>query len=181
MSQGTFDDKSTLVQVMVWCCPATSHYLSQCRQRSLLLYGITRPPCFDTGTQTCVSELGRHWIMQVSQVPSYYLNQCYNLNRNRTLRKSDHCILFTCFENVSKQVAISVMLFTPARPKELLRKEKGQFTDIGWTVCEDTWAQHAAHNPKFQNMGSFRHPQWWHLKRLKDPPTSVCCFSSAGN
>ena len=24
------DDKSTLVQVMAWCCQATSHYLSQC-------------------------------------------------------------------------------------------------------------------------------------------------------
>ena len=124
MSQGTFDDKSTLVQVMVWCCPATSHYLSQCRQRSLLLYGITRPPCFDTGTQTCVSELGRHWIMQVSQVPSYYLNQCYNLNRNRTLRKSDHCILFTCFENVSKQVAISVIFFLQQGLKSYWEKRR---------------------------------------------------------
>ena len=26
------DDKSTLVQVMAWCCQASSHYLSQCCQ-----------------------------------------------------------------------------------------------------------------------------------------------------
>ena len=24
---------------------------------------------------------------------------------------------------------------------------------------------------KFEKMGLFRHPQWWYLKRLKDPPT----------
>ena len=43
MSQNTFDDKSTLVQVMAWCHQATSHYLNQCWHRSMLLYGITRP------------------------------------------------------------------------------------------------------------------------------------------
>ena len=36
-------DKSTLVQVMAWCHQATSHYLSQCWPRYLLLYGVTRP------------------------------------------------------------------------------------------------------------------------------------------
>ena len=30
MPQDLTDDKSTLVQVMAWCCQATSHYLSQC-------------------------------------------------------------------------------------------------------------------------------------------------------
>ena len=37
------DNKSTLVQVMIWCRQATSHYLSQCWPRSLLPYGITLP------------------------------------------------------------------------------------------------------------------------------------------
>ena len=45
------DDNSTLVQVMVWCLMAPSHFLSQCwprsiwknKSRSLWLYGITRP------------------------------------------------------------------------------------------------------------------------------------------
>ena len=36
-------DQSTLVQVMAWCCQATSHYLSQCWPRSLSPYGVTRP------------------------------------------------------------------------------------------------------------------------------------------
>ena len=35
--------KSTLVQVMVCCHQATSHYLNHCWQRSLTPYGITRP------------------------------------------------------------------------------------------------------------------------------------------
>ena len=42
LSQDFTDDKSTLVQVMVWCHQATNHYLSQCCPRSLSPYGITR-------------------------------------------------------------------------------------------------------------------------------------------
>ena len=34
MRQMTFDDKSTLVHVMAWCCQATSHYLKQCWPKS---------------------------------------------------------------------------------------------------------------------------------------------------
>ena len=37
------DDTSTLVQVMAWCRQATSHYLSQCRTRSMSQNGVTRP------------------------------------------------------------------------------------------------------------------------------------------
>ena len=37
------DDKSTLVQVMAWCCQTTSHYLSQCWPRFMSPYGVTRP------------------------------------------------------------------------------------------------------------------------------------------
>ena len=43
MSFDLIDDKSILVQVMAWCCQATSHYLSQCWPRSLSPYGITKP------------------------------------------------------------------------------------------------------------------------------------------
>ena len=43
MSLDLIEDKSTLVQVMAWCCQATSHYLSQCWLRSLPPYGVTRP------------------------------------------------------------------------------------------------------------------------------------------
>ena len=43
MPQDLTDDKSTLVQVMVWCCQATSHYLSQCWVSSLSPYGVAKP------------------------------------------------------------------------------------------------------------------------------------------
>ena len=43
MPQDLTDDKSTLVQVMAWCCQATSHYLNQCWPRSPTPYGVTRP------------------------------------------------------------------------------------------------------------------------------------------
>ena len=36
MSQNTFNDKSTLVQVMAWCHQAASHYINQWGPRSLL-------------------------------------------------------------------------------------------------------------------------------------------------
>ena len=42
MPQNTFDDKSTLVQVMALCHQVTSHYLSQCWPWSMSAYGITR-------------------------------------------------------------------------------------------------------------------------------------------
>ena len=43
MSLDLNDEKSTLVQVMAWCCQATSHCLSQCWTRSLSPYGVTMP------------------------------------------------------------------------------------------------------------------------------------------
>ena len=43
MSLDLTEDKSTLVQVMAWCCQATSHYLSQRWPRSLSPYGVIRP------------------------------------------------------------------------------------------------------------------------------------------
>ena len=45
MPQDLIDDKSTLVQVMVWCRQAPSHYLNQCWPRSPTPYGVIRPQC----------------------------------------------------------------------------------------------------------------------------------------
>ena len=55
--QDLTDEKSTLVQVMVWswCHQATSHYPSQCWHSSVSLYGITRP----------------QWVKQQIQIISY--------------------------------------------------------------------------------------------------------------
>ena len=48
MSLYLTDDKSTLVQVLAWCCQATSYCLSQCWPRSLSPYGVTRPQWINT-------------------------------------------------------------------------------------------------------------------------------------
>ena len=42
MPGNVFYDQWTLVQVMAWCCQATSHYRSQCWPRSISPYSITR-------------------------------------------------------------------------------------------------------------------------------------------
>ena len=57
------DDKSTLVQVMVWCRQATSHYLSQCWPRSLPPNGITRPQWVNKHNH----ELPKKYILHISQ------------------------------------------------------------------------------------------------------------------
>ena len=41
--QDLIDGKSTLPQIMAWCNQATSHYLNQCWQSSMMPYGITGP------------------------------------------------------------------------------------------------------------------------------------------
>ena len=43
MSQALTDYQLTLVQVMAWCCQATSHYLNQCWPSSMMPYSVTRP------------------------------------------------------------------------------------------------------------------------------------------
>ena len=40
------DDKSTLVQVMAWCCQATCHYLSQCWHRSMSIWIYCTPQSY---------------------------------------------------------------------------------------------------------------------------------------
>ena len=45
MPQNLTNYKSTLVQVMAWCCQATSLYLGQCWLKSISPYVFTRPQC----------------------------------------------------------------------------------------------------------------------------------------
>ena len=54
------DNKSTLVQVMAWCCQATSHYLSQCWPCTMSPYGVTSP----------------QWVKVYQGIQQWY-TQCY--------------------------------------------------------------------------------------------------------
>ena len=55
------DDKSTLVQVMAWCCQASSHYLSQYWPRSMSPNGVTRPQWVKISLMNLVHEYC-HWL-----------------------------------------------------------------------------------------------------------------------
>ena len=61
MPQNSFHDKSTLVQVMAWCCRATSHYLNQCWHRSGLPYSITRPQWVNSFHAVVCNQPLTHW------------------------------------------------------------------------------------------------------------------------
>ena len=56
MSRNFTDDQSTLVQVMAWCRQSTSHYLSQCRPRSLSPYGVIRPQSVKMWSCACITK-----------------------------------------------------------------------------------------------------------------------------
>ena len=61
MPLNTFDDKSTLVQVMAWCHQTKSHYLSQCWPTSDPSYGVTRPQWVkETATGDRLIFMGEH-------------------------------------------------------------------------------------------------------------------------
>ena len=48
MPQDLTNEKSTLFQVITWCCQATSHCQNQCRPKSKSSYGITRQQCVNS-------------------------------------------------------------------------------------------------------------------------------------
>ena len=52
MPKITFDDKSTLVQLMAWCRQAISNCLSQCWPRSMSPYGVIRPQWLNSNAES---------------------------------------------------------------------------------------------------------------------------------
>ena len=57
MSEDLTNDKLTLVQVMVWCCGAPSHYPSECWHRSMSPYGVIKPQWFKVLAIPCPKAL----------------------------------------------------------------------------------------------------------------------------
>ena len=62
MPRDCTDDKSTLTQVMAWCCKAASHYLSQCWHKSVSPSGITKPQCVESVIAFCTWSKGEVYI-----------------------------------------------------------------------------------------------------------------------
>ena len=67
--QNTFDKKLTFVQVMAWCCQATSHYFNQCWPRSKSPYGIIRLQWVKKDCHPCLKcQAIMLWFMQIINV-----------------------------------------------------------------------------------------------------------------
>ena len=82
-------EKPTLVQVMAWCRQATSHYLSQCRRRSMLPYGVTRPQWVNAWLKlikssglACAKPPLRPYVQKCKQWIASVLFFCYFLHAN---------------------------------------------------------------------------------------------------
>ena len=91
MPKNPIGDKSTLVQVMAWCCQATSHYLSQCWPRSVSSYDSTRPQwvnslCIARSSATMVSTLDK-WVFVFHKERFQLLapNQCWETIQNANM------------------------------------------------------------------------------------------------
>ena len=83
---------------------------------------------------------------------------------------SKSTILKNMFNNRDSNFLI---IFSPARPKEILREENWWLTGVGhntrWHV---KLAQHAVHNPNFEKMGYSDISKWWH-KKINGPDHMV--------
>ena len=83
------DAQSTLVQVMAWCCQATSHYLSQCLPRSMSPNGITGPQWVKISLKWVPenSTDDNSTLVQVMawchKATGHYLSQCWSRSMSR--------------------------------------------------------------------------------------------------
>ena len=80
LSHDFTDDKSTLVQVMVWCCEATNHYLSQCWPTSTRPLGHNESTYWDLVLHVGRNQLAHHCLRKrlfVCSTPSHYQHQCW--------------------------------------------------------------------------------------------------------
>ena len=93
MPQNRTDDKLTLVQLMAWYRQATSHYLSQCWPRSVLLYGITssRPQWVN---QTIMPKGMSPWILPC----------CYRNRYQSHIQFNWHVLLFNKVRTAAKEL-----------------------------------------------------------------------------
>ena len=90
MSQNTFHDKSTLVQVMAWCRQATSHNPSQCWLNSTSPYGVTKPQWIDPGIQRGMQMLTkrrspRHICLNNEETKPVFCLLCLDTTRKNTV------------------------------------------------------------------------------------------------
>ena len=86
MPQYLTSDKSTLVQVMAWCCQATSHYLNQCWPRSPMPYGVTGPQFINVPGHPLCSHVEITVSWGVYNMTSYWLSAVLPANQKQCLK-----------------------------------------------------------------------------------------------
>ena len=142
MPQDLTDDKSTVVQVMAWCCQATSHYLCQCWLSSLLPYGVARPQWVNEISQNQSS-------MVMKEVPiaivSLGTRTCGGLVI-KIISHWQHIIIELCNK-------LKVQVYTHFKdPKRVLQRHKGCNNNqwvSEWTLrCDQNPAYHFLKSPK---------------------------------
>ena len=98
MPQVLTDGKSTLVQVMAWCCQATSHYLSQCWPRSMSPNGVTRPQWVKVlnfrPTSVIAAEMTEHMLISSGQSCSMTVGGRQSWTRMLPVCTSSTCSVF---------------------------------------------------------------------------------------
>ena len=74
---------------MAWCCQPTSHYLSQCWPRCMLLYGLTMPQWVNTGGICWIYQCGgfdndntKAYNRAISNIPRQLSHNAPLCNRN---------------------------------------------------------------------------------------------------
>ena len=101
MPQDLTNDKSTLVQVMAWCCQATSHYLSQCWLSPLSSYGIARPQWVNQ-KKTFHPTVPNLWFFSREKINSSFPDglvlSCTRTSASTTLSFNDIMCFFRYFE-----------------------------------------------------------------------------------
>ena len=83
MLQDLTVDASTLIQVMAWCCQATSHYLSQCWPRPMSPNGVTRPQWVETEmSQHAANFFCTNHRYKIPQRQCLYFGKCQYSSEN---------------------------------------------------------------------------------------------------
>ena len=91
------DHKSTLVQVMAWCCQVTSHYLSQCWPSPMSPYDVTRPQWVKKWSKTWAHVYSAYWVVMHNDLQWHetlvHLHTQWNQSSNKKKGNSQTGIL----------------------------------------------------------------------------------------
>ena len=130
MSLDHTNDKSALVQKMVWCCETTSHYLRQCLSRFMSPYGDTRKQCVN-----CLIFIfqrrkeEKKWVRNILFLYSlfYFWNIATRFHRARRPHKSKYKCTYQC-KKFGFMIIISLNNYFATFSTHLLKTDQDIFS-----------------------------------------------------